>query len=288
MMRILKVQREIACLVNKFSTIIPRYEIEALLAYLFNCDRNLLYVKDIIVDEIAESLFESMVQRRLSGEPLQYITGQVRFMGLGFLVNKAVFIPRPETEILVNEALSAVSCQLTAKGTFKILDLCTGCGNIAVSLIKPAPRLEIVATDISERALEIAEKNAVHHGAGQRITFYKGDLFRALPVDKNFKFDIIICNPPYVKTGELSGLQKEVRCEPGIALDGGIDGLDFYRGLAEMSPGYLKKKGRVFLEVGFGQAHEVIDIFSAKKMFNIDKIEKDLSGIERVIWISLS
>jgi len=288
MMRALKVQREIAYLVNKFSTIIPRYEIETLLAYLFNCDRNLLYVKDIIIDEVAENLFESMVQRRLSGEPLQYITGRAGFMGLGFLVNKAVFIPRPETEILVEKVLYAIRYTLYANHCLRILDLCTGCGNIAVSLTKAAPRLEIVATDISGRALEVAERNAVHHGVGQRITFYKGDLFRALPVDKNFKFDIIICNPPYVKTGELSGLQKEVRREPGIALDGGADGLDFYRGLVETSPGYLKKNGRVFLEVGFGQAREVIDIFSAKKMFNIDKIEKDLSGIERVIWISLS
>ena len=218
----------------------------------------------------------------MSGEPVQYITGRAEFMGLDFIVTKDVFIPRPETELLINEI---------CRGGFKtlpyILDLCTGSGNIAVSLSKLIPQAEIIATDISEAALKIADKNAVRHNLSDRIKFYKGNLFNALIFAKNPKFDIIVCNPPYIKEDELPYLQKEVKVEPEIALNGGRDGLDFYRVIAKESHRYLEKGGSILLEIGFGQKKDVENIFSSYNIFEIYKVIKDFSGIERAMWINL-
>ncbi len=215
-------------------------------------------------------------------EPQQYIAGREQFMGLDFIVNKDVLIPRPETEILVNEVF-----RHTGHG-IKILDLCTGSGNIAISLAKMIQGAQIIATDISVSALETARKNASIHGVDKQIEFYQGDLFQALPVDKRYKFDIIVCNPPYVKSADIDFLQEEVRCEPHHALDGGIDGLDFYRRLADMAQDFLAPGGFLFLEMGFDQAQDVGDIFNSKRAFKIKKIKEDFAGIDRVVWISLS
>ena len=215
-------------------------------------------------------------------EPLQYIAGRETFMGLDFIVNKDVLIPRPETEILVNEVFRH------AGHGIKILDLCTGSGNIAISLAKMIEGAQIIATDISVSALDTARKNASIHGVDKQIEFYQGDLFQALPVDKRYKFDIIVCNPPYVKRADIDFLQEEVRCEPHHALDGGIDGLDFYRRLAEAAQDFLAPGGSLFLEMGFDQAQDVANIFNSKRAFKIKKIKEDLAGIDRVVWISLS
>lgn len=215
-------------------------------------------------------------------EPLQYIAGREQFMGLDFIVNKDVLIPRPETEILVNEVFRH------AGHGIKILDLCTGSGNIAISLAKMIEGAQIIATDISVSALDTARKNASIHGVDKQIEFYQGDLFQALPVDKRYKFDIIVCNPPYVKRADIDFLQEEVRCEPHHALDGGIDGLDFYRRLAEAAQDFLAPGGSLFLEMGFDQAQDVANIFNSKRAFKIKKIKEDLAGIDRVVWISLS
>ncbi|NQT75886.1 MAG: peptide chain release factor N(5)-glutamine methyltransferase [Candidatus Omnitrophica bacterium] len=222
-------------------------------------------------------------------EPLQYIAGREQFMGLDFIVNKDVLIPRPETEILVNEVLDLLSAtRYTLYASPKILDLCTGSGNIAISLAKMIEGAQIIATDISVSALDTARKNASIHGVDKQIEFYQGDLFQALPVDKRYKFDIIVCNPPYVKRADIDFLQEEVRCEPHHALDGGIDGLDFYRRLAETAQDFLAPGGSLFLEMGFDQAQDVANIFNSKRAFKIKKIKEDLAGIDRVVWISLS
>lgn len=231
-------------------------------------------------------------------QPIQYITGNADFMGLDFVVNKDVFIPRPETELLVKEVLSAVPEPLTSFGygagsyhiaaKLRILDLCTGSGNIAVSLALELPGAEIIATDISGAALKIARENSILHGVEKNLTFYKGDLFKALPVEKNLKFDIIVCNPPYVRRRDIDFLQKEVRQEPCIALDGGSDGLDFYRRITGKIGDYLKPGGSLFLEIGFDQSQDIVDIFSASQSFRIREIKKDFAGIDRMLWISLS
>jgi len=274
-------KKDVFYLINKYSSVISRVEAEILLEFLFNCEKLDLYVKDFIVNKTIEELYDLLARRRLSGEPVQYITGRAEFMGLDFVVTKDVLIPRPETEILVNEILGA---QLIAP---KILDLCTGSGNIAVSLAKLMPHAEIIAADISENALKIAEKNAALHQASAGIKFCKGNLFNALMFAKNPKFDIIVCNPPYIKDADFPYLQKEVRLEPEIALNGGKDGLDFYRAIAKESRRYLKKGGSILLEIGFGQREAVEEIFLSYNIFDIYRVIRDFSGIERAIWINL-
>ncbi|OIO34330.1 MAG: protein-(glutamine-N5) methyltransferase, release factor-specific [Candidatus Omnitrophica bacterium CG1_02_40_15] len=332
-------KKDIFCLIDKYSRVISRVEAEMLLEYLFNCARIDLYIRDFKVDKTIEKLYDSLVSRRMSGEPVQYITGRAEFMGLDFIVTKDVLIPRPETEILVSEIINSSRfpareplaghsnnnketkfshLQYSSSGhesisreqsqEVKILDLCTGCGNIAVSLSKLMPQAEIVATDISEAALKIAEKNALRHDLSDRIKFYKGNLFNALifatfarhrnngglsintdikqeSVVKNPKFDIIVCNPPYIKEGELPYLQKEVKVEPEIALNGGRDGLDFYRVIAKESHRYLEKGGSILLEIGFGQKKGIENIFSSYNIFEIYKVIKDFSGIERAVCL---
>jgi release factor glutamine methyltransferase len=268
---------------NKYSKVISKIETEILLEYLFNCAKLDLYVRDFTVNATIEELCDSMVSRRLNGEPVQYITGRAEFMGLDFIVTKDVFIPRPETELLINEI-----CRGGFRDPLYILDLCTGSGNIAISLAKLIPQAEIVAADISEAALKIAEKNAIRHNVSDRIKFYKGNLFGALIFDKNPEFDIIICNPPYIKEDAFPYLQKEVKVEPEIALNGGKDGLDFYRIIAKESYRYLKKGGSILLEIGFGQAQAVKDIFSSNNIYEIYKIVKDFNEIDRVIFLKLA
>ena len=274
-------KRDVFYLINKYSGIVSKVETEMLLEYLFNCARIDLYIRNFSIDETIEELYDSLISRRLNGESVQYITGCAEFMGLDFIVTKDTFIPRPETEILVNELLNSPD------KSFRILDLCTGSGNIAVSLAKLMPQIEVTATDISEAALKIAEKNAARHNVSERIKFYKGNVFNALVFDKNPKFDIIVCNPPYIKKAEFPYLQNEVKQEPEIALNGGGDGLDFYRIIAKESHRYLEKCGSILLEIGFGQKQALKDIFSLYSVFEIHKIIKDFSGIERAMWINL-
>ncbi|MFH1854343.1 MAG: peptide chain release factor N(5)-glutamine methyltransferase [Candidatus Omnitrophota bacterium] len=274
-------------LINKYAEVIPRFEIEELLAYLFNCDKTDLYTKDLPVDREIELLFDSLVLKRLAGEPLQYIIGRTDFMGLDFRVQTGVFIPRPETELLVANALSAISCQLSQKTSVRILDLCTGSGCIAISLAKNIPAAEIIAIDISERALDTARENAVIHNVAERIKFYKGDLFEGLVFDKKDKFDIIVCNPPYIKNSDIGLLQLEVRQEPESALGGGTDGLEFYRQVSDHAPRYLKQGCSIFLEIGADQFQDVKDIFRTKSFYCLKGVKEDFAGIKRVIWIDL-
>ena len=309
-------KRDIFYLMNKYPGIVSKVETEMLLEYLFNCAKLDLYVGDFVVNETVEELYDSLINRRLGGEPVQYITGQAEFMGLDFIVTKDTFIPRPETELLVNEVISSSrlvrlrrdslehywndrvsSTQYSSSGhdsisgeqsrEVRILDLCTGSGNIAISLARSIPQAEIIATDVSDAALKIAEKNAARHDAGGRIKFYRGDLFNALIFDKNPKFDIMVCNPPYIKHVDFPFLQDEVKMEPEISLNGGRDGLDFYRIIAKESRRYLKKGGGILLEIGFGQKQAVEDIFCSYNIFETYRIINDFSDIARALWINL-
>lgn len=221
--------------------------------------------------------------------PLQYIIGKEKFLGMDFLVNENVFIPRPETEILVNTALEIINAAQAKKAPVRILDLCTGSGNIAISiakgLTKSAADYKIFASDISDKALEVAMQNACLNGASDGISFIKSDLFK----DIAGRYDMIVSNPPYIARCELKTLPKEVLKEPVLALDGGEDGLDFYRKIFLEAPAYLMNGGYCIMEIGFGQRAAIKEMIEGFKGFNLIDVKEDQYLIDRVIvaqWIN--
>ncbi len=228
--------------------------------------------------------------------PIQYVMGHSEFCGLDFIVNEDVLIPRPETELLVEGALGLFiahhrhceAAKRTKQSLFRILDLCTGSGCIAIALAegltKDAIDCKIVASDISGKALEVARLNAARIGVSDKIDFVKSDLF----CDIKGKYDIIVSNPPYIAKFEFGTLQKEVLKEPRAALDGGEDGLDFYRRTIEGAPLHLNIGGHLLFEIGFGQANEIKEIIESGP-FKVLSINKDFNGIDRVViakWIN--
>lgn len=221
-------------------------------------------------------LYIKNVKRHILGEPIQYITGKQEFMKLNFLVTKDVLIPRQDTEILVEEVINI------AKKIENpiILDLCTGSGAIAVSLAKYVNNVKIFATDISPKALEIAKKNAEFNGVKNNIDFIESDLFNKI---KNLKFDIIVSNPPYIETDEIKKLTKDVQNEPIQALDGGKDGLTFYRKIAEDAPEFLNIHGFLCLEIGYNQKQKVKQILEKQKRYINIYCKKDLCENDRVV-----
>ena len=239
-----------------------------------------LHYMDEAADEQQER-YEELIGRRMSGEPLQYITGEQEFMGLTFHVDSRVLIPRLDTEILAEEALEYVNRKLTRGDAVRVLDLCCGSGALGLSIAalhSETDRLEVVISDISEDALEVARQNAEALGVSDRVAFVKGDLFEN--IEKSF--DVIVCNPPYIRTDVIETLDKEVReHEPMLALDGGADGLDIYRRIAEEAPGYLKAGGRLLMEIGYDQAEEVAELLY-KNLQDV-RIVKDLAGLDRVV-----
>lgn len=228
------------------------------------------------VENIDRDRYIKNVKRLILGEPLQYITGIQEFMKLNFLVTKDVLIPRPDTEILVEEVIRKAENISNPV----ILDLCTGSGAIAVSLAKYIKNVHICAVDISSKALEIAKKNAELNGVKNNIEFIESNLFDKI---KERKFNIIVSNPPYIETETIKTLSKDVQSEPKIALDGGKDGLDFYRKIADSGSKYLNRQGYICLEIGYNQRIAVRQILENKKRYvNINCI-KDLCGNDRVI-----
>ncbi len=232
---------------------------------------------DKLLTEKEEELFNSMVLKRKKGVPTQYILGRCEFMGYEFFVNKSVLIPRPDTEVLVETVLKT-----SEKENFKsIMDMCTGSGCIAVSLALNGIK-SVTACDISQSALKTAVKNAEYNNILDKICFIQGDLFQN--VDKSLKFDAVVSNPPYIPTGEINGLMREVRDnEPLAALDGGMDGLDFYRRITEDSLEYLADGGYLFFEIGCNQGEDLKKIMTH---FGFDgiKIVKDYAGLDRVVF----
>lgn len=272
-------------------------EAEILFTEILNCNRISLYLnKDLPLGKNKSHLAASALRRRLKGEPLPYILGKTEFMGLEFKVTPDVLIPRPETEILVETVLRAVnSFTRLSVCSLEILELGTGSGCIAVSLAKFLPGANITATDISEKAIQIAKQNALLNNV--KIIFFVSDLFanHAMPAGRQeprtTNHDLIVSNPPYIPEAEIDDLSAEVRYEPRIALDGGKDGLDFYRRIAKEAPHYLKDKGFLIMEMGFGQKEEIEKIFEDTGSFQITEIVKDYKNIERVIvarkkWIN--
>jgi release factor glutamine methyltransferase len=229
----------------------------------------------------AFAAFRALIERRLNGECAAYILGKKEFRGLEFLVNPSVLVPRPDTETLVEAALEAItgSVELGAGNKYRVLDLCTGSGAIAIALKNEMPELEVWAADISAEALETAKANAARLLPSGSIQFYSGDLYNALP---RSQFNLIVSNPPYVSSDEIKTLSAEVQKEPRLALDGGISGLEIIKRIIDGSPVYLKRGGILLLEAGPRQMKD-ITILLEKKGFKDIKLYRDLLGLQRVI-----
>jgi release factor glutamine methyltransferase len=263
----------------------PRLNAELLLACSLNVSREGLYVH--LQDQLKEKEqggLEGLIQRRIAGEPLQYILGHQEFWSIDLKVNPRVLIPRPETELLVEQALLILSDKPSGR-TPSVLEIGTGSGAMAISLAKEVRNIFLVATDISRDALMVAKENAKTAGVIGTIEFVNGSLFAPFYLFREEeRFDLILSNPPYVDHSEIQRLPREVKdYEPIIALDGGKDGLEIYQSLTTQAPFYLKKGGWLLLEVGQSQGEEISEQIERSGFFLKPQLIPDLSGIGRVV-----
>ena len=247
-----------------------------LLEYVCGTDHStLLAHPDLEVSAENEAKYEGFLDRRASHEPVAYILGTWSFMGLDFNVNENVLIPEQDTEILVEEAMRYL------EDGMRFMDLCTGSGCIALSLLNYTNGTSAVCTDISGAALEVARSNADKLGYLERVEFLETDLF---PGENPGKFDMIVSNPPYIASKVIEGLAPEVRdFEPRLALDGDEDGLVFYRRIIEKVPEYLFSSGYLLLEIGYDQGQDVVTMLEADGRFHDIQVIKDLGGNDRVV-----
>lgn len=256
-----------------------RLEAELLLSHSLKCDRIRLVIdasRPLSPEELAD--VRLLIQRRRRHEPIAYILGAREFWGRKFVVSPAVLIPRPDTEVLVETALSLTEPQHLYG---KALDLCTGSGCVAVSFALERPTWQTWASDISSEALEVARNNAARLGASE-VVFRHGDLFTA--VDKGQRFSLITANPPYIAKGELAGLQPDIRdFEPEVALTSGTDGLDLVRRLIPEARGYLEPGGALAMEIGAGQSDTVKALLSQHGFVDV-RSKRDLGKHERVVF----
>lgn len=266
----------------------PRLQVELMLAHVLRLPRLQLYLNfERVLKEPDLAALRAMVQRRGTREPLQHILGTVSFCGLEIAVNRHVLIPRPETEQLADLA----DRQLASLGDQPpvVLDLCTGSGCLAVYLAVKHPTASVVATDLSPEALTVAAENADRHGVAARVQFQQGDLFAALATAAGLpRFDLLVSNPPYIPSAEIDTLQPEVRDhDPRLALDGGRDGLSFYRRLADEAAAWVRPGGVLMVEFGDGQGAALLELFAQNPLHSA-RLEKDLSGRERFFIASVA
>jgi release factor glutamine methyltransferase len=287
----------------------PRLQVELLLAHLLKMPRMKLYLnfERVLTTPETDTLRE-LIKRRSQREPLQHITGSTSFCGYEIAVNRHVLVPRPETELLAElgwQFLLAAPKQSEGRSTLNpqpstCLDFCTGSGCIAIALAAKCPDARIVATDISNDALTLAKENAARNNVMERIEFLQGDGFAALPKAGQASslsssalqgtgwkpallYDLIISNPPYIPSAEIAKLQPEVRdFDPHGALDGGADGLEFYRLIALQVKTFLKPGGKVMVEFGDGQAEAVRQIFETEKWI-VEAVKEDYSQRARIL-----
>ena len=263
----------------------PELKARLLLQHKLNVTREYLIINDTMqIEEKTEKQYFEAIQEIMQGKPLQHITNKQEFMGMTFFVNEDVLIPRPDTENLVEEVINLIKKDRKEKNKeekVRILDLCTGSGAIAVSIAKYVEKCKIIAIDISPKALKVAKTNAKINDTEEKIEFMQSDLFKNLN-EKIHKFDIIVSNPPYIETETIKKLDIEVQKEPLIALDGGIDGLDFYRKIIENSSKFLNKNGYLCFEIGYNQKQRVIEILEKYKFKEI-YCKKDIGDNDRVI-----
>lgn len=253
-------------------------EAETIIAHCLKTDRATLYRDNPQIPGGPAAEIDSLVKRRATREPLQYILGYMEFLALKIKVGQGVLIPRPETELLAEEAIKIISNFKFQILNFKILDLCTGSGCLALSLAKELPDIEVYGTDISESAIKYANKNAALNMI-KNVTFLEGSLFE--PV-KGLTFDLIVSNPPYIRSNDIQDLQPEIKdWEPQDALDGGADGLDYYRLIIHAAKNYLNEGGYLMLELGINQADAVKRMAEDAGLKDITLI-KDYAGIDRI------
>ena len=232
--------------------------------------------------------FFSGLKKLKNNIPIQYITNHQEFMKLDFYVDENVLIPQPDTEVLVEEVIKYVeknSEKLSNTLPIKILDLCTGSGAIAISLAKYIDNCEVIATDISSKAIQIAKLNAEKNMVHEKITFIESDMFNSIP---ETKFDIIVSNPPYIESAVIPTLSKEVQKEPIIALDGGKDGLDFYKNIIDNLTKYSKSNSLLFLEIGYNQKDKLFNLIKTTIPSSNPKCIQDLANNDRVIILELN
>jgi len=267
----------------------PRLTAEVLLSHQLHIDRITLYLNlDQPLNETEISGYRDLIRRRLRREPLQYITGIQEFWSMDFIVNPQVLIPRPETELLVEQAIQRLRSIVVRDGhPIRILDLGSGCGVLATVLAKEIQGSQIWATDISPGAINIARMNAEKHGLSGRIRFILGDLWQPL-LGREITFDLILSNPPYVTTEEYEALAPEIRqYEPRIALDGREDGLYFVRKVIERSPDFLKPGGWLMLEMAPHQTDKALEFIGSIQAFGEKTKIKDYSHKYRVVLAQL-
>jgi release factor glutamine methyltransferase len=257
----------------------PRAEAQILLAHVLKCSKvDLLVRYNELPTDSERTRFRELIQRRVAGWPVAYLVGTRDFYLLSFEVSPAVLVPRPETETLVLEALGYLK-PLDAPA---ILDLGTGSGCIAISIAHQKRDARVTAVDVSPDALAVAARNAIRHGVAERIEFLKGDLFA--PLEPGSTFDLIVSNPPYIAPDEFPTLAADVRDhEPRIALEGGSDGLAFYRRIAAGVGPHLKPGGRLLMEIGYAQDESVRAILGQEPELEVGPTIKDMSGHPRVV-----
>ena len=268
----------------------PRIDAELIMRFLLSLDKQQLFIKfPALLDEKTCEAYFKLIDLRSAGKPVQYITGEQEFMGISFKVDENVLIPRQDTETLVEEVIREVKEQTSRgkspRGGCQILDLCCGSGAIGVSFCKYIKDARVTAVDISGKAISVAKENAQNAGVGKQIKFLESDLFGSLRKGiGGTKFHIIASNPPYIKRDVIPTLQREiVEHEPMLALDGGEDGLDFYRRIVASAADYLKPEGMLYLEIGHDQGQTVDDLARDTGRFEDIEIIKDLAGHDRVV-----
>lgn len=235
----------------------------------------IIILSDEIISSEKVTEFKAGIDKVKSGIPVQYLVGNQEFMKLNFYVDQNVLIPQPDTEILVQEVIKDYKDK-----ECKILDLCTGSGAIGISLAKYIEKSNVVATDISMKALQVAKLNAEKNMVHKKMIFIESDMFENI-LDSDF--DIIVSNPPYIKTDVIGTLSKQVQNEPIIALDGGQDGLSFYRKIVDNAYKHMKKGGKIYLEIGYDQKEEVMKLLYKNKNYKDTYVLKDLEMNNRVI-----
>ncbi|NLM68953.1 MAG: peptide chain release factor N(5)-glutamine methyltransferase [Firmicutes bacterium] len=254
----------------------PRLDAEVLMAHVLKADRVHLYMNlDRPLEKAEVDAYRRLIGLRGRRVPVAYLTGRKEFYGVEFIVSEAVLIPRPETEILVDQALTL----LQSKTAPLVLDVGTGSGAIAITLALQLQQVRVVAVDISREALKIAEQNADRLNVADRLSFLQSDMLSQVPPQR---FDLICSNPPYIPTGDLEHLEQEVQLEPQLALDGGQDGLDFYRVLIQQAPRYLTSGGHLLVEIGFDQAEQVLEL-ARRRGFAHCRVVQDYAGKDRVV-----
>lgn len=259
----------------------PRLDAEVLLCAVLKCQRVKLYLDfDYPLSKEELALMRKYVERRANFEPLAYIVGERAFMRNSLKVTAATLVPRPETELLV-ESLVKAAPYLQPESAVKILDIGTGSGAIIVSLLDYLPKAVGVGVDISNEALAVAKENAEKIGVKERAAFRQSDVFSRVPVEK--KFDIIVSNPPYIPAADIAGLAKDVQQEPRGALDGGADGLDFYRRICAKAAEHLAADGLLAFEIGINQS-EAVCALCLEHGFKKAVVRKDYAGIDRMVF----